>query len=232
MDSLGHDLRGSLAVILGTVTTLLEYRSSLEEAVQTDLLDAIKDEVVRLNSYVTDILDQRRRCGDATTARISQTNLHALVLGVTKRVARGGGTRRIVFDAPHVISVVSVDSVLLEQALTNVLENAVDYAPDGSTIIVLMQEHHDCVSISVEDDGCGIRPDQLDAVFQRCVRLDDGPNRPHGAGLGLAITKSFVEAMGGSIDAVSPIRRGRGTRIVMSLPKKHSALAATAGRVA
>ena len=211
-------------VILGTVTTLLEYRSSLDEAVQTDLLEAIKDEVVRLNRYVSDILDERRRCGDSTAARIKATNIGGLVLGVTERVARDAGTRRIEFDAPHVLSVAPADPVLLEQAVTNVLENAVAYAQEGSTIKVLMHEHHDCVSISVEDDGCGIIPEHLEAVFQRCRRLGNGIDRPDGAGLGLAIAKGFVEAMGGSISAVSPIREGRGTRVLISLPKKCPAL--------
>jgi len=84
MDSIGHDLRGSLTVILGTVTTLLEYRSSLDEAVQGDLLEAIKEEVVRLNRYVAEILDQRRRCGDSRAAHIEATDIKGLALALRK----------------------------------------------------------------------------------------------------------------------------------------------------
>ena len=219
MDSIGHDLRGSLTVILGTVTTLLEYRSSLDEAVQGDLLEAIKEEVVRLNRYVAEILDQRRRCGDSRAAHIEATDIKGLALGVTQSVARAARTRIIEFDAPCVVGVAPADRVLLAQALTNVLENAVGYAREGSPIRVRVHEHHDCVSISVDDDGCGITPGHLEAVFQRRRRLENGVVRPEGAGLGLAIAKGFVESMGGSIHAVSPIREGRGTRVLISLPK-------------
>jgi two-component system sensor histidine kinase KdpD len=114
---------------------------------------------------------------------------------------------------------VKLDPLLLEQALLNVLANAAAYSPDGSTVEVAAYEDLDHVVIAVEDEGPGIPPAALDSVFEKFRRLERPSDRGQGLGLGLAIAKGFVEAMGGRIAAVSPVAQGRGTRILISLPK-------------
>ena len=114
---------------------------------------------------------------------------------------------------------VRADAGLLEQALVNILENAIAYSPDGATIEAAAYEDQGNVVISIEDEGRGIPTAELQNVFEKFRRMEESTDRGKGAGLGLAIAKGFVEAMGGRIAAASPIFEGKGTRILISLPK-------------
>jgi two-component system sensor histidine kinase KdpD len=105
-----------------------------------------------------------------------------------------------------------------------VLENAIAYSPDGSRIDVAAYEDRGSVLISIEDEGPGIPKADIDRIFEKFRRLEEpsdrAPNdRNKGAGLGLSIARGFIEAMGGRIAAASPLHQGRGTRILISLPK-------------
>jgi two-component system sensor histidine kinase KdpD len=120
--------------------------------------------------------------------------------------------------------VVQVDPGLLEQAIVNVLENAIAYSPDGSLIDVAAYEDRGSVLISIEDEGPGIPQADIDRIFEKFRRLEEPSDRApsdrnKGAGLGLSIARGFIEAMGGRIAAASPLHQGRGTRILISLPK-------------
>jgi two-component system sensor histidine kinase KdpD len=116
---------------------------------------------------------------------------------------------------------VKADPGLLEQALVNILQNAVAYSPEGSAIEVAAFEDRSNVVISIEDRGRGIPAGELQRIFEKFLRLEEASDRGQGAGLGLAISKGFVEAMGGRIGAVSPVQPdGTGSRIVVSLPKE------------
>jgi len=95
----------------------------------------------------------------------------------------------------------------------------VAYSPDSSTIELAAYEDRNNVVISIEDEGRGIPTSELERVFEKFRRMEEATDRGKGAGLGLAISKGFVEAMGGRIAAASPIHDGRGTRILISLPK-------------
>ncbi len=127
-------------------------------------------------------------------------------------------------DFPPRLSVVQADGGLLEQAIVNILENAIAYSPDGAAIDLAAYEDRGSVVISIEDEGRGIPTAELERVFDKFRRMEEPSDRTKGAGLGLAIAKGFVEAMRGRIAAASPIRPdptgGRvGTRILISLPK-------------
>ena len=99
---------------------------------------------------------------------------------------------------------VIADPTLLEQVLVNVLDNAVKYSPEGSRISMTALREGPNVSLSVADEGVGIPPDELGAVFDSFFRATRGDRVAPGTGLGLAIAKAFTEAMGGSIRAQSP----------------------------
>ena len=96
---------------------------------------------------------------------------------------------------------------------------AVIRRPDRTGIEVAAYEDQRNVVISIEDEGRGIPTEELERVFEKFRRMEEATDRGKGAGLGLAIAKGFVEAMGGRIAAASPIHDGRGTRILISLPK-------------
>jgi len=103
--------------------------------------------------------------------------------------------------------------------MVNILENAIAYSPDGSTVELAAYEDRGAVVISIEDEGKGIPTAELERVFDKFRRMEEPSDRTKGAGLGLAIARGFVEAMNGRIAAASPIQDGKGTRILISLPK-------------
>jgi two-component system sensor histidine kinase KdpD len=124
--------------------------------------------------------------------------------------------------APNVV--VQADAALLEQSLFNVLDNAVKYAPAGSTVRVHAGAHRGEVALSVTDEGVGIPPDDIGHVFDSFFRVRRGDRTAPGTGLGLAIARGLVEAMGGRIEAQSPSPHAHrhgfpGTVITIHLPQ-------------
>ena len=115
----------------------------------------------------------------------------------------------------------------VEQAIVNILENAIEYSPDGLPIEVAVYEDRGNVVVAIEDEGPGIPKAEIERVFEKFRRLEEptdrAPKGRKGAGLGLSIAKGFVEAMGGRIAAASPIHAGRGTRVLISLKKAPAA---------
>ena len=201
LNSISHDLRTPLAGVLGAATTLIDYGPSLERPVQVDLLESIRDEAERLNRYVSNLLDMTRLEGGGVAPRTQSTDLRDVVTAAAERIARRLGKRELVRDYPPTLTTVPADPALLEQALVNILENAIAYSDDGSRIEAAVYEDERNVVISIEDEGRGIPTAQLKQVFEKFQRLDQTSDR--GTGLGLAIAKGFVDAMGGRIAAPS-----------------------------
>jgi two-component system sensor histidine kinase KdpD len=219
LNSISHDLRTPLSTVLGAATTLIAYRKTLKPEVQDDLLASIQEEAERLNRYVGDLLDITRLEGGALVTRKALTDVREVLGLAADRVRRRLGERRLTQDFPDELTLVETDPGLLEQALVNILENAIAYSPDGSAIETAAYEDRGNVVISLEDEGRGIPTAELEHVFEKFRRMEDASDRVKGTGLGLTISKGFVEAMGGRIAAASPIHDGRGTRVLISLPK-------------
>jgi len=219
MNSVSHDLRTPLSTVLGASTTLIDYGDTLKPAVRADLLLSIREEAERLNRYVGDLLDMTRLEGGGLNIRSDWVDVRDVLNAAAERVSRRLETRRLTRDFPADLSLVMLDQGLLEQAVVNILENAIGYSPDGSTIELAAYEDRGSVVISIEDEGKGIPTVELERVFDKFRRMEEPSDRSKGAGLGLAIAKGFVEAMGGRIAAASPIADGHGTRILISLPK-------------
>ncbi len=219
-NSISHDLRTPLSTVLGAVTTLIDFGKSLAPKVRADLLLSIREEAERLNRYVGDLLDMTRLEGGGLSTRREWIDVRDVLRAAENRVRRRLEGRRIDRDFPDPLSMVMADGSLLEQALVNILENAIAYSPDGTAIEIAAYEDRSNVVISIEDEGRGIPTTELERVFERFRRMEEATDRGKGAGLGLAISKGFVEAMNGRIAAASPIHDGRGTRILISLPKE------------
>lgn len=219
MNSVSHDLRTPLSTVLGASTTLIDYGDTLKPAVRSDLLQSIREEAERLSRYVGDLLDMTRLEGGGLNIRADWVDVRDVLNASAERVSRRLEKRRLTRDFPAQLSLVKVDQALLEQALVNILENAVAYSPDGSAVELAAYEDRGSVVISIEDEGKGIPTVELERVFDKFRRMEESSDRSRGAGLGLAISKGFVEAMGGRIAAASPIADGHGTRILISLPK-------------
>lgn len=219
MNSVSHDLRTPLSTVLGASTTLIDYGETLKPEVRGDLLLSIREEAERLNRYVGDLLDMTRLEGGGLNVKSDWVDVRDVLNAAAERVGRRLETRRMTRDFPAQLSLVMLDESLLEQAVVNILENAIAYSPDGSTIELAAYEDRGSVVVSIEDEGKGIPTAELERVFDKFRRMEEPTDRSKGAGLGLAISKGFVEAMGGRIAAASPIADGHGARILISLPK-------------
>ncbi|MDO8294979.1 MAG: DUF4118 domain-containing protein [Caulobacter sp.] len=219
LNSISHDFRTPLSTVLGSATTLLDYGDQLKPAVRRDLLESIREEAQRLNRYVGDLLDMARLEAGALTPKREWVDVREVVASALARIGERTGGRRITRDFAPDLSRVKLDRTLLEQAILNILENAVAYSADGSGIEVAAYEDAGRVVIAIEDEGPGIAPEALKVIFDRFRRLERASDRGEGLGLGLSIARGFVEAMGGRIAATSPVTGGRGTRFLISLPK-------------
>jgi two-component system sensor histidine kinase KdpD len=205
--------------VLGSATTLLDYPNALDEAVKTDLLASIREEAERLNRYVGNLLDMTRLEGGGLDIRADWVDVRDVMGAALHRVSRRLGGRKVTRDFHDGLPLVNADPTLLEQAIVNILENAIAYSPDKSSIELAAYDDRNNVVLSIEDDGRGIPTAELVRVFDRFQRMEEPTDRGKGAGLGLAISKGFIEAMGGRIAAASPIHGGHGTRILISLKK-------------
>ncbi|HWE45950.1 MAG TPA: sensor histidine kinase KdpD [Caulobacteraceae bacterium] len=219
LNSISHDLRTPLSTVLGSTTTLIDFGEKLDKPVRRDLLFSIREEAERLNRYVGDLLDMTKLEGGGLEPRADLVDVREPLEAAIDRVSRRLGERTLERDFAPSLSMVKADPGLLEQAVVNILENAVSYSPDKSRIEVAAHEDPDEVVISIEDQGRGIPRGELERVFDKFRRLDVPTDRGKSAGLGLSIAKGFVEAMGGRIAAVSPVTATGGTRLLISLPK-------------
>ncbi len=219
MNSVSHDLRTPLSTVLGASSTLLELGDKMSKAVRQDLLVSIREEAERLSRYVANLLDMTRLEGGALRLRTDWTDVRDVLNAAAQRVERRLGCRTLSRDYPDRLSMVRIDASLLEQVIVNIMENAIAYSADGSRIELAAYEDRGNVVISIEDEGRGVPPAELERIFDKFRRMEEPSDRSQGAGLGLAIAKGFIDAMGGRIAAASPIRDGRGTRMLISLPK-------------
>ena len=216
--SISHDFRTPLTAISASASSLIAYRAQLDEETSQHLLRSIVDECDRLNRFTANLLEiSRLQAGQMPVAR-QVLGVDEMIGAAVQQVRPRAGSRRFLRGAAAPDLQVAADAALFELVLVNVLENAIRYSADGSTISIAAQPAPDGCRIAIEDEGLGIPGQDLERVFDRFYRVPRAEASPQGSGLGLAIAKGFVEALGGSIRAESPARDGQGTRILIHLP--------------
>ena len=224
--SIGHDFRTPLASILGAATSLQEYGDKLAPETRTDLLGQIRDEAEALDRMVRDLLAITRLESGGLEVRRDWVDLGDIVQRAATAARRRFAGRRIEVET-GAIDLAFGDATLLEQAIGNLVENALVHGgPDASVRIVLGQDEA-TLKVAVIDDGRGIAADVLPRIFDKFYsgRTADGQagqwDGSHGGvGLGLAIAKGVIEAQGGVLEAASPVANGHGARFVLSLPRR------------
>jgi two-component system sensor histidine kinase KdpD len=218
--SLGHDLRTPLAGIQGAAGTLRTAWDNIGPETRADLLESIELDVGRMARFLSNIADLTRLETGEIRPRLAGVPVAEIIEAV---IARVPNPLHVATDVdPHLA--VRADGALLEQSLFNVLDNAVKYAPGGSTVRVHAAAHRGDVAIAVTDEGVGIPPDDLGHVFDSFFRVRRGDRTAPGTGLGLAIARGLVEAMGGRIEAQSPSPHAHrhgfpGTVVTIHLPQ-------------
>jgi two-component system sensor histidine kinase KdpD len=221
--SISHDFRTPLSSILGSSTTLIDYGEEMSDRERADLLRQIKDEAEGLDGMVRDLLAIARIDAGALELRRDWIDLREVVERAISSTRRRDTGHRFTVNWPAAgLPLVRADARLSEQAVGNVVANAVAHTPAGTNVRIDAEVADNLLRIRISDDGAGIPEAILPHVFDKFVRSSREPQaRADGGdsvGLGLAIAKGIMEAHGGTISAESPVASGRGTRVTLSFP--------------
>jgi two-component system sensor histidine kinase KdpD len=205
--SLSHDLKTPLASIVGAATSLRAYAEALGSDEREDLLSTIEVETQRMARFVSNLLDLSRLESGTIEVDCAPVDLADQVGSAIARVTMAPGSQPIRIALPAELPFVRADAMLLEQVLVNLLENAARHAP-GGTVEIRGAVADGAVTIAVIDEGPGLPPADLERIFDKYFRAGERDRRPAGAGLGLAICRGFMHAMGGTIVASNRTDRG------------------------
>ena len=218
LSSVSHDLRTPLVSIIGAASSLLDSGTTLSETGRTAMAETIRDEGERLNRYIQNLLDMTRLGYGGLRVGREAVDLREVVGRSLRRLRRTLADHRLNLHLPKDLPEVTGDSVLLEQVVTNILDNAAKYAPASSTIVVSAAVDAGMLALTVSDEGPGIPQADRERVFDMFYRVRAGDGQPAGTGLGLAICKGIVDAHGGRISIDAACDNGSGTKITVRLP--------------
>lgn len=218
--NVSHELKTPITSIMGFVETICDQAPSLPDDMERFLHIVLK-QANRLNAIVDDLLALSRIEQEAGNDEIElrQARLTPVLRNCLESATMRAGEKQITLtlNSSDTISV-RMNARLLEQAVTNLLINAIKYSSEKSEVLVTAQEDQQEVIISVTDSGCGIAREHLPRIFERFYRSDKARSRKlGGTGLGLAIVKHIVQAHGGTVTAKSAL--GRGSVFTIHLPR-------------
>ena len=210
--AVSHDLRTPLSSIKAAATSLLQRDVDWTPQATSELLATIDEEADRLNALVGNLLDMSRLQSGALQLVMRDVGLEEVVPAAIKGLGERAQTVRVSVD--ETMPRVHADAALLERVIANIVDNALNSSPPDRPVRVDGFSVADRVDLRVVDQGPGIPPDQRDRMFQPFQRLGDQSN-DGGTGLGLAVARGFVDAMGGEITVEDT--PGGGLTVVVSL---------------
>jgi K+-sensing histidine kinase KdpD len=197
-----HELRTPLASILGSCSVLNQIPAIRGDRGSHSLIEAISDQAAQLDRQIRDVLDAARISANGVRPRPVWTDPTDIVDAAVKQKARRLAAHQVVVDLRGDLPLVNVDSVLVEQALGQLLENAAKYSPSGTVITIGSRSEEGYVELSVTDQGGGLTADEKKQLGRRCYRGERN-SAVSGSGLGLWIASTFIAANGGSLHAES-----------------------------
>jgi two-component system sensor histidine kinase KdpD len=195
LGAVGHDLRTPLAAIKAAVGTLLQTDVEWSATERSDLLDTIDEATDRLDAVVRNLLDASRLEAGALTVHADSVALDEVVSAAALAVPEASGRLRI--DVPDDLPLVAGDRGLLQRVLVNVLENAFRHGASEDAVDIRAVAGGGSARLEVVDHGQGVPAGDEAEIFEPFRRLDER----EGVGLGLAVARGFVEAMGGAMVA-------------------------------
>jgi PAS domain S-box-containing protein len=207
--SVSHDLRTPLTSIRTAIDNLLQGDLRWDHAQQHEFHLIISEEAARLTRLVEDLLDMARIEAGELRPSMQLGAVAEICSNVLDRCERELRHHRVRIACSEDLPLVKVDSPLIAEALTHLVENAAKYSPAGSEIVVSARLESNELLISVKDHGPGLKADEFDRVFDkfyRSTRLSD--EGASGTGMGLAIARGIIEAHGGRIWVESEFGHG------------------------
>lgn len=197
LNSLSHELRTPITTIMGASDNLLASPNNLTEANKEDLLKEISIASLRLNRQVENLLGMSRLESGAIKIKKDWVDIRELIYTVLAQFEPTFNNHIVNVSAAESLPLFKLDFALMEQVLFNLVNNAIQHTPAGSSILI----HADCIDeqlmLAVSDTGKGFPEKEISRAFEKFYRARG--SRPGGTGLGLSIVRGFVEAHGGTI---------------------------------
>lgn len=202
LDAVTHDLRTPLTSIKASVTTLLDSEGGhrtieLDSTGRREFLNIINEETDRLNRFVEGMVELARLEAGSADGAESTTNVEEVIATAIERAAGLSSEHKTNVIIEPDLPPIRADDRAVAEVIYNLYENAIRYSPPGSEIAIEARYIEGEVAISVNDQGKGIPKEMRELVFDKFVRIGDGPSA--GMGLGLAIVKGIVEAQNGRV---------------------------------
>jgi two-component system, OmpR family, sensor histidine kinase KdpD len=196
LSSLSHDLRTPLAAITGASTTLLQQEAELDTVNKRELVRTIIEESEHLNRIIRNVLDMTRIESGAIKVKKEWMHVEEIVGAVLNRLSDRLAAHPVTINIPADLPLVSFDPLLIEQTLTNLLENAIKYTPPAAAFDIAASIGSDGILVEVSDNGPGVKAGDEERIFDKFVRSNSAAG---GIGLGLTICRAIITAHGGRI---------------------------------
>ena len=217
--NVSHELRTPVASVRSAAETLrMAVDNDPKAAIQ--FIDIIERNGRRLGELINDLLDLSRIEAKEYRLKVEPVDLRQLCEKTLAPFAIRASARRmrLAAEIPDGFPAALADQNAFDRILTNLVDNALKYCPDGANIVVSARQLEDKLQVVVSDSGPGIDAKHLPRLFERFYRIDTGRSRDMGGtGLGLSIVKHLVEAMGGEVSVEST--PGKGATFAFTLPR-------------
>lgn len=197
-NSISHELKTPIAAIMGATSGLLDEKTSEITEVRKELSNEIYIASERLNRLVGNLLDMSRLESGNLRLNLDWHDINDLISKVLAELRDKLKNHKIKLEIDQDLPLVKIDFILMEQALLNIIINAINYTPVGSTITIKTFKEKNKVVIEIADNGSGLPTDTIDKVFDKFYRVPGVSTG--GTGLGLSIVKGFVEAHKGTVE--------------------------------
>lgn len=217
-NSLSHELQTPISTIIGATDTLKDNEARLTEKNKNELIDEISIASLRLNQQVENLLNISRLESGYLRLKKDWCDINELIYSAVNKLQSKSGNHKIKISIPENFPLFKLDFGIMEQVIYNLLNNAIQYTPDNSTITInakyttttighfnedditgeLQRDNSsNSLIITISDNGNGFPENEIEKVFDKFYRLQN--SHPGGTGLGLSIVKGFVEAHMGQI---------------------------------
>ena len=213
-----HEFRTPLTIMKGAASTLSAHWAVVDEATRNEFLGEIVKQCDRLDRMTRHILDiSRIEAGRALDLQRSDVEPDELIRAVVALQTTASTTHRIEVQLADALPTVCIDRDKVEQVLINLVSNAIKYSPDGGVVTVRAEVRGDMLEVSVADQGIGISEEDRARLFQRYQLVGGSRSQSiRGTGLGLYLSKGFVESHGGTLTVEST--PGAGSTFTFTLP--------------
>jgi two-component system phosphate regulon sensor histidine kinase PhoR len=216
--NVSHELRTPLSILRGYIETLLDSPKTPREEL-TRILRVMERHSDRLELLVEDLLTLAQLESGKPNLQMGTLDLSSFLPEMVRDWEKKLTSKQLNMsvDVPPDLSPIRVDRTRLQEALYNLLDNAVKYSRDHGEIRLSARQRDGEIELTVSDDGIGITKEDLPRIFERFYRADKarGPDKVRGTGLGLAIVKHIAQLHGGRVEAESELDKGTTIRVVL-----------------